>query len=174
MIELRLKPRSAAFGGHALNISTVPFQILCYIACTEGNSCRLKVCLSREDTNEKCDKTFRLERQSTTGNIIVAIKSWKKRDNIGRITAIDSDEPRPERVCHWFSKMSTGHKHHRKGIRVTASSVVQEVRKITRKSLWILMKHSQVAQGQMRVRCFSFLRAPIYFPYGLGSNQGFE
>lgn len=145
-----------------------------HIACTEGNSFRLKVCLTRGDTNENYDKTFRLEWLSTTWDVIAAIKLWEKPDNTGRIIAIDPDELRSERVCCWLSKMSAGHKHHTKWFRIMTNRVVQEVGKTTRKSQWILMKHSQIAQGWSKVGCFHLPRAPIHFSYGPGSTQSFE
>lgn len=56
-----------------------------HIACTEGNSFRLKVCLTRGDTNENYDKAFRLEWLSTTWDVIAAIKLWEKPGNTGKL-----------------------------------------------------------------------------------------
>lgn len=95
--------------------NTVP---KCYVrlhALKVTAACWRSVCLSREDTNKECDKTFRLEWLSTTWDTIAAIKLWKKPDSTGRIIAIDSDKMRSESVIGYFL-MSTGHEHHAKGI----------------------------------------------------------
>lgn len=99
-------------------------NMLNYNAYIEGNSYRLKLCLSRKDANEKCDKTFRLEWSNITWDIIAAIKLWKKPCNTGRITLL-TVELWSERMCQWLSKISAGHKHQPKEFRIMTSRLIR-------------------------------------------------
>lgn len=135
---------------------TFPNTMLC---CIEGNTCRLKV---------KCDETFRLSWLSTDWDMIVTITLQKKSDNIGGITAIDSDELRSERVCQWSqlvtSKRAQNHQkqHSPRG------------RKNDRKESLNINETFSGGTRQSKVGYFHLLRAPIHFPYGPGSSQTFE